>query len=110
LHERFPHPEKTRLVNSEHLNRDAADFRPSAQRRPRPLEVLVPQVYAWMEESNERPRLWFRYRDVRTLVTISVKASESIGVERVAELLDQHPGSRGMAVPWLRLESKPALD
>jgi hypothetical protein len=77
LHERLPHGEKIRLVDSEHLNRDAGRSPSATQRRPCPLEVFVPQIDAWMEEPNQLPRVWFGSRDVRTFVPIAVKASNS---------------------------------
>ena len=58
------------------MNRHSANRSPAAQRRSRPLEVLVAQVHAWMEESNEFSRVWISSRDVRTFVPITVKTGE----------------------------------
>ena len=38
--------------------------------------MLVAQVHAWMEESNEFSRVWISSRDVRTFVPITVKTGE----------------------------------
>ena len=76
LDERFPHGQKIRIIDSEHMNRYAANLCPAAQRRSCPLEVFAPQVHAWMEESNDLPRVWICPRDVRTFVPIAVKTRE----------------------------------
>ena len=58
------------------MNRHSANRSPAAQRRSRPLEALVAQVHAWMEESNEFSRVWISSRDVSTFVPITVKTGE----------------------------------
>jgi hypothetical protein len=57
------------------MNRNAVNLRPSGQRRSYPLEVYVPQVHAWIEESSECPRAWCCSGDVRPFVPVAVKTS-----------------------------------
>jgi hypothetical protein len=72
----FPHGEKVRVIDSEHVNGDAAGRCLAEQHRPLPLEVFVPRVYPRMKESNDLSRVWICSSDVRAFVPIAVKAGE----------------------------------
>jgi len=76
LDERFPHGDEIWMVDGEHMNRDAANRGPAAQHRSYPLEVFVPQVNAWVEESNDLTCVGICSRDVRTFMPIAVKTGE----------------------------------
>ena len=74
--EEFPHGEKIRTIDREHMNGGAANRGPATEHRSIPLKVFAPQVPPWMEEANVFPRVWIYSRDVRTLVPIAVKTGE----------------------------------
>ena len=76
LDQRFAHSEKIRRVDSQHLNRGAANLCSACQHRSDPLEVDAPLVRARMEESNELPSPRIRSRDVRAFVPVAVEAGE----------------------------------
>ena len=76
MDQRFAHSEKIRRVDSQHLNRGAANLGSSCQHRSDPLEVDAPLICARMEESNELPSPRIRSRDVRAFVPVAVEAGE----------------------------------
>jgi len=93
LHKRFPHGEKIWIVDSEHMNRDAADRRPAVQRGSCPLEVFAPQIHAWVEEPDDLACIGICSRDVWTFVPIAVKTEVGGKMTILASVLGTLPDS-----------------
>jgi hypothetical protein len=76
LHECFPDREEVRIVDREHLNRDAADGRSAVEFGRAPLEMPTPLVLTWMEQADQfaSGRIWSG--NIRALVPVAVKAGQ----------------------------------
>ena len=72
----FPHGEKIRPADSEHLNRHAANRCTADKNRPRPLEMFAPRVRTRVKEPDEFARVWISARYVRTLMATAMQAGE----------------------------------
>ena len=59
------------------MNRSSANGRSANKYGSCPLEMFMPVIRAWMEESCKFARVWICTGDVRTFVPVAVQTGES---------------------------------
>jgi len=72
----FPHGQKIRIIDRKNMNRCAANGRSTGKCGSCPLEMYIPVVRAWMEESRKFACVWICSGYVRTFVPVAVQAGE----------------------------------
>jgi hypothetical protein len=75
-------------VHAKHVDRRAADGRPSNNDDAAPLKMIIPAVNAWIEQNCHQTCRRIDAREIRALVEVAVDARESkiIGVACTAVL------------------------
>ena len=74
--EHLPHCKEIRIVDREHVNCDPADGGSSDEFCSRPCEMVAPSVLAWVEKPDEFAGDCKVSGDVRTLMPVTVQASQ----------------------------------
>ncbi len=76
FHEHLPHCNEIRIIDGEHVNCDAAHGGSSDEFCPCPREMVAPSVLAWVEKPDEFAGDCMVSGDVRTLMPVTVQASQ----------------------------------
>jgi hypothetical protein len=76
FHEHLPHCNEIRIIDGEHVNCDAAHGGFSDEFCSCPREMVAPSVLAWVEKPDEFAGDCMVSGDVRTLMPVTVQASQ----------------------------------
>jgi hypothetical protein len=74
VNQSLPQTNAMRQIDFENSDRGAANFRTTNEVRPVPLEMLLPLIAPWMEESHNSLGERIATRDVRPFVVVAREA------------------------------------